>query len=207
MAVRAYADTATPGPLFFAVLIVVSVLHEVAGTLVFVSMMSFFAKVSDPAIGGTYMTLLNTIANLGAKWPNSSALYFLSSLTYARCVPDAKKVAAAAANLAEKTELVVRKISKAAGLTAAASLSDFSAFDCHRQKAECIASNGMCKPDVDGYTVETFVCFGIGVIWLLFFRRIVLYLQSVADREWHVTASSMKASMAGDAAYKKSRLE
>jgi PAT family acetyl-CoA transporter-like MFS transporter 1 len=31
----------------------------------FVSQMAFFAKVSDPKIGGTYMTLLNTLANLG----------------------------------------------------------------------------------------------------------------------------------------------
>jgi PAT family acetyl-CoA transporter-like MFS transporter 1 len=27
----------------------------------FVAQMSFFAKISDPAIGGTYMTLLNTV--------------------------------------------------------------------------------------------------------------------------------------------------
>jgi len=31
----------------------------------FVSQMAFHAKISDPAIGGTYMTLLNTLANLG----------------------------------------------------------------------------------------------------------------------------------------------
>ena len=31
----------------------------------FVSQMAFFAKVSDPKIGGTYMTLLNTLSNLG----------------------------------------------------------------------------------------------------------------------------------------------
>ncbi len=31
----------------------------------FVSIMAFFAQVSDPAVGGTYMTLLNTITNLG----------------------------------------------------------------------------------------------------------------------------------------------
>ena len=34
--------------------------HEVASQLIFVSSMSFFARVSDPSIGGTYMTLLNT---------------------------------------------------------------------------------------------------------------------------------------------------
>ena len=27
--------------------------------------MAFTAKISDPAVGGTYMTLLNTITNLG----------------------------------------------------------------------------------------------------------------------------------------------
>jgi len=27
--------------------------------------MAFHAKVSDPIIGGTYMTLLNTVSNLG----------------------------------------------------------------------------------------------------------------------------------------------
>jgi PAT family acetyl-CoA transporter-like MFS transporter 1 len=33
----------------------------------FVSQMAFFATVSDPKIGGTYMTLLNTLTNLGKK--------------------------------------------------------------------------------------------------------------------------------------------
>ena len=31
----------------------------------FVAGMAFNAKISDPAIGGTYMTLLNTLTNLG----------------------------------------------------------------------------------------------------------------------------------------------
>lgn len=30
-----------------------------------VSLVAFFTRVSDKAVGGTYMTLLNTIANLG----------------------------------------------------------------------------------------------------------------------------------------------
>lgn len=33
----------------------------------FVSIMAFGAKISDPKIGGTYMTLLNTVANLGGR--------------------------------------------------------------------------------------------------------------------------------------------
>ena len=43
---------------------------------------AFFAKVSDPRIGGTYMTLLNTIANLGHKWPSSLAMFLVATLNW-----------------------------------------------------------------------------------------------------------------------------
>lgn len=35
----------------------------------FVSVMAFHAQISDPLVGGTYMTLLNTVSNLGGNWP------------------------------------------------------------------------------------------------------------------------------------------
>ena len=81
---QAYSSGA-PSAAFFVPLIAVSILHEIAGSLIFLSQMSFFAKVSDPAIGGTYMTLLNTIANLGSKWPNSLALWILPKATLYFC--------------------------------------------------------------------------------------------------------------------------
>ena len=43
--------------------------------MMFVSQMAFHAKISDPGIGGTYMTLLNTVANFG-KFMVVCALYF-----------------------------------------------------------------------------------------------------------------------------------
>ena len=77
------ADNGVPHTeLFYGSLIFVSVVHELAGTLVFVSLMSFFNRISDPIIGGTYMTLLNTITNLGSKWPNSVALWLLPKVTW-----------------------------------------------------------------------------------------------------------------------------
>lgn len=51
----------------------------------FVAVMAFFAKVSDPAVGGTYMTLLNTVSNLGTNWPNTLALWAIDHLTYKTC--------------------------------------------------------------------------------------------------------------------------
>ena len=47
--------------------------------------MAFFAKVSDPAIGGTYMTLLNTLSNLGGNWPATLMLWFVDPLTSKEC--------------------------------------------------------------------------------------------------------------------------
>ena len=41
----------------------------------FVTQMTFFARVSDPAMGGTYMTLLNTLSNLGGMAPQTGSIY------------------------------------------------------------------------------------------------------------------------------------
>ncbi|OQR98510.1 acetyl-coenzyme A transporter [Achlya hypogyna] len=64
-------------------------LHEAAANMMYVPQMAFFAQVSDPSIGGTYMTYLNTVSNLGSKWPNSLSLAFVDSLTTRLCSVDA----------------------------------------------------------------------------------------------------------------------
>lgn len=51
----------------------------------FVALMAFFAKISDSSVGGTYMTLLNTLTNLGGNWPAILALYFVDPLTWKQC--------------------------------------------------------------------------------------------------------------------------
>jgi PAT family acetyl-CoA transporter-like MFS transporter 1 len=51
----------------------------------FVASMAFFARISDPAVGGTYMTFLNTLCNLGGNWPATAALYFVDTLTFKQC--------------------------------------------------------------------------------------------------------------------------
>ena len=61
----------------------------------------FHPLVSDPRYGGTYMTLLNTIANLGGNWPSTLALWFVEDLDWTPpawlCTPAAATEAAAAA--------------------------------------------------------------------------------------------------------------
>lgn len=56
----------------------------------FVASMAFFAKVSDPKSGGTYMTLLNTLSNLGGTWPSTVALWLVDVFTWKRCIKQCK---------------------------------------------------------------------------------------------------------------------
>ncbi|PRD32018.1 UNVERIFIED_CONTAM: Acetyl-coenzyme A transporter 1 [Trichonephila clavipes] len=73
-------------PDYYYVVIVLSyAVHQITVYSIFVALMAFFAKISDPAIGGTYMTLLNTICNLGGNWPSTLALWFVDPLTSKAC--------------------------------------------------------------------------------------------------------------------------
>lgn len=47
--------------------------------------MTFFAKRVDPSIGGSYMTLLNTAANLGGTWPTPVIMGLLGLLSSKTC--------------------------------------------------------------------------------------------------------------------------
>ena len=65
---------------------------QAVSSLMFSSQMEFFAKLSaeNPAFGGTYMTLLNTIANLGGSWPTPLALYLVGEFTTKTCTGEAE---------------------------------------------------------------------------------------------------------------------
>lgn len=169
---KAYQDGNDPGIYFFGPLVIILILNEVAGSLIFSSVMSFFARVSDPAIGGTYMTLLNTVTNLGSKWPNATALYLLPKLTYSFC--------GVKNNLFDNT-VVSDTLKKT-----------LSSYDCNQSITMCTSNGGQCNIILDGYTVETIVCATIGVIWILVFRDSVAKLQSLPFRDWMVIGKDKK---------------
>lgn len=69
----------------YVVLLVNYSFYQICLYCMFVAVMAFFAKISDPAVGGTYMTLLNTICNLGGNWPTSIVLWLVDVLTWKEC--------------------------------------------------------------------------------------------------------------------------
>ncbi|XP_069753004.1 acetyl-coenzyme A transporter 1 isoform X2 [Narcine bancroftii] len=70
---------------YYGVLLFSYALHQVAVYSMYVAVMAFNAKISDPSIGGTYMTLLNTISNLAGNWPATLALWLVDPLTIKKC--------------------------------------------------------------------------------------------------------------------------
>ncbi|CAF1360381.1 unnamed protein product [Didymodactylos carnosus] len=70
---------------YYLIAIILLGINEALVYAMIVSLVSFFANVSDPKIGGTYMTLLNTIVNLGTNLTSTSMLYLATWLTRKSC--------------------------------------------------------------------------------------------------------------------------
>ena len=66
---------------YFALMIFIFGLHRAVVFANFVSTMAFYARISDPVVGGTYMTFLNTVGNIGFMWPESFSLWFIDLFT------------------------------------------------------------------------------------------------------------------------------
>ncbi|KAG6381373.1 acetyl-coenzyme A transporter 1-domain-containing protein [Boletus reticuloceps] len=125
---------------FFTYLVIHTVLQGFASTIQFVGITAFHTKISDPLIGGTYMTLLNTFTNLGGTWPKYFVLKGVDFFSEAYCrVKDAD------------TELLVK---------AAECVSD-------RGKELCADINGECVTEQDGYYYVSAICVIFGVLFLV----------------------------------------
>jgi PAT family acetyl-CoA transporter-like MFS transporter 1 len=61
-------------------LVLSTAVQSLASSLQTNGQMTFFASRVDPNIGGSYMTLLNTFANLGGTWPASPSLWLLGKI-------------------------------------------------------------------------------------------------------------------------------
>eukprot|EP00088_Acartia_fossae_P033504 TRINITY_DN3429_c0_g2_i4.p1 TRINITY_DN3429_c0_g2~~TRINITY_DN3429_c0_g2_i4.p1 ORF type:complete len:529 (+),score=65.39 TRINITY_DN3429_c0_g2_i4:57-1643(+) len=150
---------------FYLMMIVLYALHQVTLYSMFVSIMAFFAQVSDPAVGGTYMTLLNTITNLGGNWPSTLALWCVDTLTLAECK-------------GQHSEGGVQLHGTCVGKE--------GAEQCHRM-------GGTCNVYSDGYYVEVVICVLIGCVWYLVWgSRTIKRLQDQPQESWRVVKQKHK---------------
>ena len=58
-----------------------SLLASFGSSVSFVAIGAFFARICDESIGGTYLTMLNTVANFGGLWPKAIVLWLVDALS------------------------------------------------------------------------------------------------------------------------------
>ncbi|KAJ2161724.1 hypothetical protein GGF46_001228 [Coemansia sp. RSA 552] len=71
---------------YFYVVLLTKVAGSMASTVQFVGMSAFITQIADPVIGGTYMTLLNTLSNFGGTWPVYFIMRAVDYFTSATCL-------------------------------------------------------------------------------------------------------------------------
>lgn len=164
-------DGVLPTP-YYVLVIALFAIHRVFLYAMFVAIMAFFAKISDPAVGGTYMTFLNTLTNLGNMWPSSFVLWFVDIITHKNCV-------------IEEQEVSLTPLISTNGTFNSTLLEDNVCYGPDQVKA-CKAGEGTCETLTEGYYILQLVCFGIGLVWLVWGWRTVKKLQEVEVHEWRV---------------------
>jgi MFS transporter, PAT family, solute carrier family 33 (acetyl-CoA transportor), member 1 len=134
----------------------------------FVSSSAFYTQIADPVIGGTYLTLLNTVSNLGGTWPRFFVLAGVDFFTKATCILPESEL--------ERTFLYLL-------------IELILAHSCHTEpeKAQCVAAGGMCEKHVDGYYIVNTLCVAIGfVLFFWYIRPRVTKLQGISHHAWTV---------------------
>jgi len=145
---------------FFVFLVLQTVFSSFSGTIQFVGITAFHTKISDPLIGGTYMTLLNTFTNLGGTWPKYFVLKAVDFFSIATC-----EVSEAGSSLTVKAAECVSE----------------------QGKALCSDIGGTCITERDGYYITNALCLGLGIITLVaFILPTARKLQALPVAKWRV---------------------
>lgn len=151
---------------------------------------SFFTKISDPLIGGTYMTLvlllrigegllgksdnashaqLNTLSNLGGTWPRFFVLEAVDYFSDTHCTAKEDGVSVPQSCLTDA------------------------------QKTQCQSLGGDCVIDRDGYYIVGMISFVVGLLTLLFYiKPMVKRLQVVPDRAWRLKKEKDEGEVNGE---------
>jgi len=144
-------------PAFMAVL-GIGVATSFVSTLMFTAQGAFFSQISDPAMGGAYLTLLNTISNLGSSLPRLVVFWLLDQLTVRECLVEDEWVA---------------------DLTCPSKKDDALAPN------PCTDAGGDCLITRDGFFPLSYCLILVGFLLGQFFSRTLSSLQKLPLTAWH----------------------
>lgn len=129
--------------------------------------MAFFAKIADPLMAGTYMTLMNVIY-IGGKVFKTLTIWLVDVLTWRSCYfEDENNVGG------QNATNIVRR------------------YDCSDKISQdhCSAEGGKCQIDIDGYYLEVVMNTLLGIVWVFWAKKVIAKLEKLPLSEWHVLSN------------------
>lgn len=152
---------------YLVIVILEHIISTFTNTIMFVAVSAFHAKVSDPVIGGTYMTLLATVSNLGGTFPRYFVLRLVDYFTVATCHPGKHTSSAKL-----KGPLVTEEFSCAI----------------QAEKERCQNGGGICEMTHDGFYWVNVLCVLFGAATFFWYiKPKVRQLQALPLRAWRLS--------------------
>merc|ERR1719220_1640566 len=164
---------------WYFIIILLYAAHQICASCHFVSIMAFHAKVSDPEIGGTSMTLMNTVSNLGGSWLSTLSLYFVDKLSTFSC------------DFHQVNVEFDGSIDNADEFGLPGSWNDKSL------KNQCTDLGGEFKTVKDGVYPEIYISTILGIFWLALFKKYMIFMDEQPVESWRFGSSESIGSMAG----------
>ncbi|KAE9541116.1 hypothetical protein AGLY_004361 [Aphis glycines] len=70
---------------YYLILVFICIVHEILAFTMYLFTLGFFSRICDKRFGGTYMTMLSTIASFGWVLSNTLALRMIDVLSFSKC--------------------------------------------------------------------------------------------------------------------------
>lgn len=159
---------------YFILIAVATVTSSFASTVQFVGISAFHTQIADPLIGGTYMTLLNTVSNLGGTWPRPLVLKAVDYFTVSSC-----SVSGVKDPLMDTATHLLHNVSR----------------ECTSDEgmAKCKSLGGHCIIERDGYYFTSTICVIIGAAVMIgFILPKSKQLQALPAAAWRVNMDTTK---------------
>ena len=141
---------------------------------------SMASLISDPGVGGTFMTFLMTLNNIGSKCQGSFSLWLVDMITFKVCTQTPAN-SLAPTLLQNNTKLFNQ---------------NFEENTCYgpTEIKECENGGGKCSTMTEGFYYLCVASFIIGPVWLIWGWRTIQRLQQKEVSEWRVVKKGREVS-------------
>ncbi|RWS22955.1 Acetyl-coenzyme A transporter 1-like protein [Leptotrombidium deliense] len=146
----------------FIVLLIIDICEHSHGMCLW----AFCTMVADPTLGATYMTLFSTLALIGIKWTATVSLWMVDLLSITKMI-------------------TINEVNNGTS-SITDSLNSFSSNVTTLNNTHVYQNLVKKVTVVDGVYIEAAICFLIGIVWFISFRKIIYKLQIWPKSVWRV---------------------